>query len=166
MTAPQKTAPQKSSVVDRTAFLRVVALYKFVQTAVLIALGLATMRLVRPEAVASFEQWVQDLPVGSVQHIAERFLNWISGPTNRVVILVAALFGYALLFLVEGVGLWLKKRWAEWLTVIATGLLIPPEIYECIGHPSRMLFLLLAVNIAVVWMLAKRLQHELSRKDV
>jgi uncharacterized membrane protein (DUF2068 family) len=159
------TVPKKPSVVDRTAFLRVVAVYKFVQTAVLIALGLATLRLVRPEAVASFEQWVQDLPVGTIQHLAERFLNWISGPTNRVVILGAALFGYALLFLVEGVGLWLKFRWAEWLTVIATGLLIPPEIYECVRHPSPMLFLLLAVNTAVVWLLAKRLKHELSRKD-
>ena len=156
------TAPVKPSVVDRTAFLRIVAVYKFVQTGVLIALGLATLRLVRPDAVASFEAWVQDLPVGYVQHVSERFLNWISGPTNRVVILGAALFGYAMLFLIEGVGLWLQRRWAEWLTVVATGLLIPPEIYECITHPSPMLFLLLAVNVCVVWLLAKRLQHELA----
>lgn len=155
-------APLKPSVVDRTAFLRVVAVYKFVQTALLTALGLATLRLVRRDAVASFEQWVQDLPVGYVQHVADRFLTWISGPTNRVVILGAALFAYALLFLVEGVGLWLQRRWAEWLTVIATGLLIPPEIYECIMHPSVTLFLLLAVNVCVVWLLAKRLRHELA----
>ncbi len=155
-------APLKPSVVDRTAFLRVVAVYKFVQTALLTALGLATLRLVRRDAVASFEQWVQDLPVGYVQHVADRFLTWISGPTNRVMILGAALFAYALLFLVEGVGLWLQRRWAEWLTVIATGLLIPPEIYECIMHPSVTLFLLLAVNVCVVWLLAKRLRHELA----
>lgn len=155
-------APLKPSVVDRTAFLRVVAVYKFVQTALLTALGLATLRLVRRDAVASFEQWVQDLPVGYVQHAADRFLTWISGPTNRVMILGAALFAYALLFLVEGVGLWLQRRWAEWLTVIATGLLIPPEIYECIMHPSVTLFLLLAVNVCVVWLLAKRLRHELA----
>ena len=155
-------APLKPSVVDRTAFLRVVAVYKFVQTALLTALGLATLRLVRRDAVASFEQWVQDLPVGYVQHVADRFLTWISGPTNRVMILGAALFAYALLFLVEGVGLWLQRRWAEWLTVIATGLLIPPEIYECIMHPSATLFLLLAVNVCVVWLLAKRLRHELA----
>jgi uncharacterized membrane protein (DUF2068 family) len=162
MTAPANTAPAKPSVVDRTAFLRVVAIYKFVQTAVLVGLGLATLRLVQPEVVASFEEWVQDLPVGYVQHISEKFLTWISGPTNRVVILGAGLFAYALLFLVEGVGLWLQRRWAEWLTVIATAALIPPEIYECIMHPSPMLFLLLAVNSCVVWLLAKRLQHELA----
>ena len=151
------------SVVDRTAFLRVVAVYKFVQTAVLLALGLATLRLVDPSVVTSFGQWVQDLPVGYVQHIAERFLTWISGGTHsdRVLLLAAALFGYAGLFLVEGVGLWMQKRWAEWLTVIATATLIPPELYECTQHPSLTLFVLLAVNISVVWLLAKRLQHEL-----
>jgi uncharacterized membrane protein (DUF2068 family) len=157
------TAPAKPSVVDRTAFLRVVAIYKFVQTAVLVALGLATMRLVRPDVAASFEAWVQDLPVGYIQHVSETFLQWISGPqSHRVVLLGAALFAYAGLFLVEAVGLWLQQRWAEWLTVVATGTLIPPEVYECIKHPSVTLFILLAVNICVVWLLAARLRHELA----
>lgn len=157
------TAPLKPSVVDRTAFLRVVAIYKFVQTVILVALGLATMRLVRPDVAASFEAWVQDLPVGYIQHVSEKFLGWISGPqTHRVVWLGAALFAYAGLFLVEAIGLWMQRRWAEWLTVIATATLIPPEIYECITHPSLMLFVLFAVNATVVWLLIKRLQHELA----
>ena len=157
------TAPTRPSVVDRTAFLRVLAVYKFVQTAILVALGLATIRLVRPEVAAQFEAWVQDLPVGYVQHVSERFLDWISGPqSNRVLILGLGLFAYAMLFLAEAVGLWLQKRWAEWLTVVATGLLIPPEIYECLTHPSTTLYVLLVVNVTVVWLLAKRLKHELS----
>lgn len=157
--------PQKPSVVDRTAFLRVVAVYKFAQTAVLFALGLATLRLVDPAVVSSFETWVQDLPVGYVQHMAERFLGWIAGgaPSKRVFLLGGALFAYAALFLVEAVGLWLQKRWAEWLTVVATATLIPPEIYECFQHPGLTLFILLAVNTAVVWLLAKRLRHELTQ---
>lgn len=156
-------APAKVSVVDRTAFLRVVAVYKFLQAAALIGLGLATMRLVRPEVAASFEQWVQDLPVGYVQHVAEKFLGWISGPTTqRVVILGSALFAYASLFLVEAVGLWMQRRWAEWLTVVATATLIPPEVYECVKHPGLIVFLLLGVNCAVVWLLIQRLRHELA----
>jgi uncharacterized membrane protein (DUF2068 family) len=157
------TAPHRPSVVDRTAFLRVLAVYKFVQTAILIGLGLATIRLVRPEVAASFEAWVQDLPVGYVQHVSERFLDWISGPrSNRVLFLGLGLFAYSALFLIEAVGLWLQYRWAEWLTVVATALLIPPEIYECVTHPSRTLFVLLFVNVTVVWLLAKRLKHELA----
>jgi hypothetical protein len=155
------TAPAKPSVVDRTSFLRVVAMYKFTKTTILIVLGLATMRLVRPEVAASFEQWVQDLPVGYIQHNLERFVEWISGPgTHRVQLLGAGLFSYAALFLVEGVGLWQQRRWAEWLTVVATGALVPLEIYECVTHPTLIPFILLIVNVAVVWLLAKRLQHE------
>ena len=74
-----------------------------------------------------------------------------------------ALFAYAALFFVEAVGLWRQQRWAEWLTVIATATLIPPEIYECIQHPGATLFLLLAVNVAVVWLLTTRLRHELAQ---
>lgn len=157
--------PPKPSVVDRTAFLRVVSVYKFVQTAVLLALGLATLRLVDPAVVSTFEAWVQDLPVGYVQHMAETFLGWIAGgaPSKRVFLLGGALFAYAALFFVEAVGLWRQQRWAEWLTVIATATLIPPEIYECIQHPGATLFLLLAVNVAVVWLLATRLRHELAQ---
>jgi uncharacterized membrane protein (DUF2068 family) len=157
------TAPHKPSVVDRTAFLRVVAVYKFAQTMVLVALGLATMRLVRPEVAAAFEQWVLGLPGGYVRHVSERFLDWVTGPeSNRAVLLGVALFAYAALFLIEAIGLWMQKRWAEWLTVIATATLIPPEIYECFAHPSVMLFVLLAVNVCVVWLLATRLRHELA----
>ncbi len=155
------TAPAKSSVVDRTSFLRIVAIYKFTKTTILVVLALATMRLVRPEVSAAFEQWVQDLPVGYIQHISEKFLDWISGPgTHRVAILDAGLFAYATLFLVEGLGLWQQRRWAEWLTVVATGALIPVEIYECFAHPTPIPFVLLLVNVCVVWLLAKRLRHE------
>ncbi len=159
------TAPHTSSVVDRTAFLRVVSVYKFAQTAVLAALGLATLRLVDPAVVSTFSAWVQDLPVGYVQHMAEKFLGWIAGgtPSSRVLLLGGALFAYAALFLVEAVGLWMQKRWAEWLTVVATATLIPPEVYECLKHPGVVLFALLAVNTAVVWLLATRLRHELAQ---
>jgi uncharacterized membrane protein (DUF2068 family) len=156
------TAPAHPSVVDRASFLRAVAIYKFTKTAVLISLGLATMRLVRPDVAAAFEQWVADLPVGYIQHVSELFLNWIDGgpETSRVVILGIGLFAYATLFLIEGVGLWMQRRWAEWLTVVATGALIPLEIYECIVHPTPVPFILLVVYAAVVWFLAKRLKHE------
>jgi uncharacterized membrane protein (DUF2068 family) len=58
--------------------------------------------------------------------------------------------GYAALELTEGVGLFMRKRWAEWLTVVATALLIPLELYEEIHHPSWLKALGIAVNVVVV----------------
>jgi uncharacterized membrane protein (DUF2068 family) len=69
---------------------------------------------------------------------------------------------YAGLFLVEGTGLWLQRRWGEWATVVITGLLIPVEVYEIFRHPSAAKILLLIVNMAVVGYLVYRIRtnHE------
>jgi uncharacterized membrane protein (DUF2068 family) len=78
---------------------------------------------------------------------------------------VAALFalGYGLLELVEGTGLWLDQLWAEYLTVIATSLLIPLELYELVRHPTALKAGGLAVNVLIVAYLACLLRRRLNR---
>ena len=44
-------------------------------------------------------------------------------------------FAYSALFLVEGTGLFFEKRWAEYLTIVATVSFIPVEIYELLKLP-------------------------------
>ena len=63
---------------------------------------------------------------------------------------------YAALEATEGVGLAMRRRWAEYLTVIATGILIPYEAYEVIRHPTLFKVGALALNLAVVGYLAYR----------
>ncbi len=69
------------------------------------------------------------------------------------------LAGYALLEGVEAVGLWFAKRWAEYLTFIATTLLLIPEVYELTGRITATKIITLIINVAVVVYLlfAKRL---------
>jgi uncharacterized membrane protein (DUF2068 family) len=69
------------------------------------------------------------------------------------------LAGYALLEGIEAVGLWLTKRWAEYLTFIATTLLLVPEVYELTGRITPTKVITLIINLAVVGYLlfAKRL---------
>ncbi len=59
----------------------------------------------------------------------------------------------ALIHLVEGTGLLLHKKWAEWLTVIATGSFIPIEIYEIARHCAISRIALLIANLAIVFYL-------------
>jgi uncharacterized membrane protein (DUF2068 family) len=84
---------------------------------------------------------------------------------------------YALLEGAEAVGLWYQKRWAEYLTFIATTLLLPLEIYELSHRVSPFKIIALIVNIAIVAYLlfAKRLfglrgggaaEEELRQRDV
>lgn len=69
------------------------------------------------------------------------------------------LAGYAVLEGVEAVGLWFAKRWAEYLTFIATTLLLIPEVYELTGRITITKIIALIINLAVVVYLlfAKRL---------
>jgi uncharacterized membrane protein (DUF2068 family) len=69
-------------------------------------------------------------------------------------------FIYAGLFLTEGIGLWLVKRWAEWFSVIITTSLVPVEVYEIYRHPSVIKCLVLVLNIAVVGYLLYRIRNE------
>lgn len=66
---------------------------------------------------------------------------------------------YAILEGLEAVGLWLMRRWAEYLTFLATTLLLPLEIYELSHKFSVLKVLTLILNVAVVvyLLLAKRL---------
>jgi len=51
---------------------------------------------------------------------------------------------------VAGVGLWMQKRWAEWLTVIITASLIPLEVWELIFRPTIGIGAVLVANTAIV----------------
>ena len=69
------------------------------------------------------------------------------------------LTAYAILEGTEAVGLWRGRRWAEYLTFVATALLLPLEIYEIAHKPTVLKGVTLAINLAVVLYLvwAKRL---------
>jgi len=67
-------------------------------------------------------------------------------------------FLYAGLFMTEGLGLVLRKRWAEYFTIFTTGGLIPLEIYEMSRHFTAAKVVVTLVNILIVWYLAARVR--------
>ncbi|SEO23036.1 DUF2127 domain-containing protein [Actinacidiphila rubida] len=62
----------------------------------------------------------------------------------------AGLGAYALIEVVEGVGLWFGKRWAEYLAVVATAAFLPIEIYELTEKISYFKIGTLALNVVAV----------------
>jgi uncharacterized membrane protein (DUF2068 family) len=59
-------------------------------------------------------------------------------------------FVYSGLRFVEGIGLALRQKWAEYLTVVFTGIFIPLEIYEMTHHLTYVKILVFLINIAVL----------------
>ncbi|MDL5156600.1 DUF2127 domain-containing protein [Actinomycetospora termitidis] len=79
---------------------------------------------------------------------------------NSTIVLVGvALAAYALLEGVEAIGLWRGRRWAEYLTLVATSVLLIPELYELSVRVTPTKVVALVVNLAVIvyLLIAKRL---------
>lgn len=144
--------------------LRVIAAFKFLKALCLVVVAVAAFSLERSARLDAFAEWIADLPIQHGHHLLVRFLDALLqlGPRKFVAIGVVACV-YASLFLIEGWGLWRSKRWAEYLTAIATTSLIPFEIYEIVHHFTALKVVALAVNIAIVVYLIGLLRRERAK---
>lgn len=80
-------------------------------------------------------------------------------PTTTLYLYGACVAAYALVNLVEAVGLWGARRWAEYLAVIEVLAFVPIEVHELTLRVSPLKILALIINlaIAVYLLLAHRL---------
>jgi uncharacterized membrane protein (DUF2068 family) len=132
-------------------WLRVIASVKFLQGILLMLTGMAALRLLNPGAAAQLQQWVEGLSFREDYRLLQDVLTQVTGLSRRTLVgLGVGAFLYAGLFWTEGIGLWMGKRWAEYLTVIATASLVPWELYEVLHRGSLPKLLLLLGNLAVV----------------
>jgi uncharacterized membrane protein (DUF2068 family) len=136
---------------SHTKVLRLIAFFKMLKAATLIATGIGAFKLIHADVGRILEHWVAMInldPGGRFVNQAVERITDLSPQKIRELGIVS--FIYAGLFLTEGIGLWLLKRWAEWFTVIITGSLVPIEIYELIHRPTAIKALVLIINVAVV----------------
>ncbi len=146
MTSPAEQAPK-----PRFGVLRTIALYKLVKVLLLLAVAYGELRLRDASLAAKLLSWAQAQPYGLEHRIVTQLLEWFSGlSVPRIPALRMVTLAYAAVFAVEGVGLWMQKRWAEWLTVIITASLIPLEAWEIFFRPTIGKVLILLANVAVV----------------
>jgi uncharacterized membrane protein len=88
---------------------------------------------------------------GLIRHAANYLLNQVAHLSAKGVVLIAVVsLVYGSLELLEATGLVLRRRWAEYLVVVATGFGIPLEIRELIVHATLLRAALLVINVAVV----------------
>jgi len=131
--------------------------FKAFKALALIALGVALLAAHRTDPVDVLTRAALAVHLPITSSVFERAFRFAVNLTVRKeAALAATAFGYAALMGTEGVGLWLRKPWARWLTVIATSSLIPIEIYEILRELHLVRVLILIANVAVVVYLARR----------
>jgi uncharacterized membrane protein (DUF2068 family) len=137
--------------------------YKFCKTVLMTAIGLGTLRLLNPEVAAWADRWAAALALRHDRRLLGHFIALVSGLSpRRLHELALGAFTVALLFLTEGVGLWMGKRWASYLTVIATTLFVPFEIVSLARRVTVPRSAALLINLAVVAFLIYRLRRSES----
>ena len=132
-------------------WLEVIAIFKLLKGALLVLLALGAFRLLHKDVSDVLEHWVKAVRIDP----ENRYLAGLLAKANLVDDRKLRELGgltlvYAGLFLTEGVGLLLHKRWAEYLTTIATASFIPLEIYELSRHATTVKTVLLVINVAIV----------------
>ncbi len=135
----------------RFGLLRTIALYKLLKVVLLLLAAYGEIRLHDATLSAKILSWASARPQGLEHEVVTRALVWLSGLSESGVHKLRLLtLTYATVFAVEGVGLWMQRRWAEWLTVVITASLIPFEFWELIHSPSIGACVVIAANMLIV----------------
>jgi uncharacterized membrane protein (DUF2068 family) len=143
------------------AALLAIGIFKLVKGLLLVATGLGALSLLHKDLFDTIGRWVTVLRVDPDNHYIHAAIGKLLNVTPKQLREISAgTFFYAALLLTEGIGLLLRKHWAEYFTVITTAGLIPLEIYELVKHFTAVKVAVLVVNVAIVVYLVMRLRSE------
>lgn len=141
--------------------IHILAIVKFLKGFLLLIVAVKLLTLLNKDVDQWFADFVASHRIDPENKIVHSIIEKLAGVENKQLVMFSVgSFLYSALQLTEGIGLWLQKRWAEFLTVIATSLLIPLEIYEIYEKFTWLRILALLVNLFIVWYLATRLKDE------
>jgi uncharacterized membrane protein (DUF2068 family) len=140
--------------------LILIAAFKLLKGLALLALGIGALRLLHRDVAALAGHWINAFRVDP----HNRYIYWLLAKLpmlndQKLEELSVGTFIYSAVFLTEGIGLALRKRWAEYFTIITTASFLPLELYELFHHATLPKGVALAINIAVVVYLVRELRR-------
>lgn len=118
--------------------------------------------------IAAALEWFGASPLrATAQALIDRFqmdprhgaMAWLAHSlgTGTVHLAALGLFFYGALHLIEAWGLWRAKAWASWLGCLTAAAYLPFDIYALATHKHWLEAVIVAINVIVVWVLARDL---------
>ena len=139
--------------------LELIAAYSFVKAAALVAAGMGALGLLNGRVAIAANRWLEGLALRHESRLAGRMadyvLPYLDRMTGRHLIEIAlGAFFFAAVYVVEGVGLWHCRRWAEYLTIGVSASFLPFELIALFRHVTLPLLVTFVLNVMVVVFLA------------
>ena len=139
-----------------TRGLLLIAVYKALLALFFVALGVAALHLLNKDiddVISQLGGWLRLSPESKFVNFLYDHSSMMSEPLLKRIGLLA--FVYAAVSLAEGIGLYLEKAWAEYLTLGITASFLPWEIFEVLHRATWVRVALLIVNTVIFVYLLK-----------
>jgi uncharacterized membrane protein (DUF2068 family) len=150
---------KRKSKAPAAAGILLIGIFKLVKGLLLVAVGVGALKLLHRDVAATVTHWIEILRVDPDNRFLHKLLAKVFAVNpKQLKELSIGTFFYASLLLTEGVGLLMRQHWAEYFTVITTGVFIPLELYEIWRHLTFTRVGVLALNVAIVWYLVRRIR--------
>jgi uncharacterized membrane protein (DUF2068 family) len=145
--------------------LILIAAFKLGQALLFFAMGVGLFRLLHKDIGDVLERMAEHPHFNPESRLINFLLARSSLFNDRLLRRIGeVVFIYAGLDLVEGIGLYLEKTWAEYLTLLITASFLPWEVFEIIRRITLVRFSLLTVNVLVFLYLLKMVIARGKRK--
>jgi len=142
-----------------------IAVRTVIEGGLLIGLAFGLGHLLRHGIANTLERWASAIDVNPADWAVQKLVGMLTGMSpKKIEALQVGSVLYGLLFIVEGTGLLLQKRWAEYVTVVSTAGFLPLEVLQMIHKFSWTDVVVAVVNLLIViyliWDLRKNRKKE------
>lgn len=135
-------------------WLMLIAAFKMAQGLLFIAVGVAALHMVHQDLPDFLGRLAHHLRFNPESRFVDFVLDRAAIVNDKLLRRIGfSLFAYASLGMAEGIGLYLEKGWAEYMTLIITASFLPFEIFEVVRRVTPIRSGLLVINVLVFFYL-------------
>src|SRR4029077_12733153 len=140
----------RSHFTKTSVVLRTIAMFEVTKAAIVLLLGCGLFHLMHNNLDDVAERVVQVLHVTPEGTLSNLFLELASHASDRNLwVLALSTLAYASVRSTEAYGLWREREWAQWFSLLSTGLYLPPELYWILRNPNWLKCAVLVTNIVM-----------------
>jgi uncharacterized membrane protein (DUF2068 family) len=160
-----KDAADEPAILEgrRVRYLKLIALFKIAKGLLLLILGVLLLFLnTRSGWMDGLSNWIANEILlqhsRAVSYLLQNLQAALAGGMLRATGFLSLL--YAALFFTEGIGVYMRQRWAAWLMIFECAGLIPIEVHHLWHRPGLVGGLILLANCFIVWFLYRVLKSD------